>query len=308
MEPFDSNNTPVQQSDQQVPPHQYQNQQQQQIYDQIPRSTNPNAFTTSHMPQPQPSDFINPEASFNSSAASSFPGQGIQSSHVQSQVDQQSHQDQNLSNVNPPHQSADHPHASNSSTNQPKTQHEEHLSDFSDFSDNSGEHADENQQKQSVLRKRKRRESGDNLGPSNIHNQDEESKDYLNASSEQHHGHHHGHPDIEDDGIDLDNYDQSLKTAKFIMKNGCCRECMKAFSKTGKVCNLNLNYQHFTKVLLMLSSQTPEKSYSSSEWLQILRLQGMQSYRHSKRQATRNQEQIEKRREILQQEAKTPRL
>ena len=24
-------------------------------------------------------------------------------------------------------------------------------------------------------------------------------------------------------------------TEKFIMKNGCCRECMKAFSKTGKV-------------------------------------------------------------------------
>jgi hypothetical protein len=23
--------------------------------------------------------------------------------------------------------------------------------------------------------------------------------------------------------------------AKFIMKNGCCRDCMKAFSKTGKV-------------------------------------------------------------------------
>lgn len=26
-----------------------------------------------------------------------------------------------------------------------------------------------------------------------------------------------------------------LKNAKFIMKNGCCKECMKAFSKTGKV-------------------------------------------------------------------------
>lgn len=27
----------------------------------------------------------------------------------------------------------------------------------------------------------------------------------------------------------------NLKMAKFIMKNGCCRDCMKAFSKSGKV-------------------------------------------------------------------------
>jgi hypothetical protein len=27
---------------------------------------------------------------------------------------------------------------------------------------------------------------------------------------------------------------------EFIIKNGCCRECMKAFSKTGKVINLSI--------------------------------------------------------------------
>lgn len=55
-----------------------------------------------------------------------------------------------------------------------------------------------------------------------------------------HHHHHHGDaPEFEDDGVDLDSYDGSLKTAKFIMKNGCCRECMKAFSKTGKVSLIN---------------------------------------------------------------------
>lgn len=30
-------------------------------------------------------------------------------------------------------------------------------------------------------------------------------------------------------------YEGDLNRTKFIMKNGCCRECMKAFSKTGKV-------------------------------------------------------------------------
>ena len=38
------------------------------------------------------------------------------------------------------------------------------------------------------------------------------------------------------DGGELDDYEGSLKMTKFIMKNGCCRECMKAFSKTGKSC------------------------------------------------------------------------
>ena len=29
--------------------------------------------------------------------------------------------------------------------------------------------------------------------------------------------------------------EKDLRDTNFIMKNGCCRECMKAFSKTGKV-------------------------------------------------------------------------
>jgi hypothetical protein len=43
-----------------------------------------------------------------------------------------------------------------------------------------------------------------------------------------------GHHQIEHDD-DL-SYEGDLQKTKFIMKNGCCRECMKAFSKTGKSC------------------------------------------------------------------------
>ena len=60
-----------------------------------------------------------------------------------------------------------------------------------------------------------------------------------------HHSHHPQHnnsaanePDLHkhyNDEEDFDSY-EGLKAAKFIMKNGCCRECMKAFSKTGKSC------------------------------------------------------------------------
>lgn len=38
----------------------------------------------------------------------------------------------------------------------------------------------------------------------------------------------------DDDDLSYDG--DNLKLTKFIMKNGCCRECMKAFSKTGKSC------------------------------------------------------------------------
>jgi hypothetical protein len=38
-------------------------------------------------------------------------------------------------------------------------------------------------------------------------------------------------PHVDDDL----SYEKDLRDTKFIMKNGCCRECMKAFSKNGKV-------------------------------------------------------------------------
>ena len=38
-------------------------------------------------------------------------------------------------------------------------------------------------------------------------------------------------PHVDDDL----SYEKDLRDTKFIMKNGCCREFMKAFSKTGKV-------------------------------------------------------------------------
>ena len=43
-------------------------------------------------------------------------------------------------------------------------------------------------------------------------------------------------PHVDDDL----SYEKDLRDTKFIMKNGCCRECMKAFSKTGKVSHLVL--------------------------------------------------------------------
>ena len=35
-----------------------------------------------------------------------------------------------------------------------------------------------------------------------------------------------------------------MRTSTFIMKNGCCRECMKAFSKSGKV-SIKLDFDDF---------------------------------------------------------------
>lgn len=47
---------------------------------------------------------------------------------------------------------------------------------------------------------------------------------------------HGGEGDLIVEGEDdMDSYEGTLKMTKFIMKNGCCRDCMKAFSKTGKV-------------------------------------------------------------------------
>jgi len=42
-----------------------------------------------------------------------------------------------------------------------------------------------------------------------------------------------------DNNSDYESYNDNLSDnikMKFIMKNGCCRECMKAFSKSGKSC------------------------------------------------------------------------
>lgn len=69
------------------------------------------------------------------------------------------------------------------------------------------------------------------------------------------------------------------------MKNGCCRECMKAFSKTGKVILAPLIFiiNHLYLVLFMLSAETTEESYTAIEWVQVLRMQGMQPNRHKER-------------------------
>jgi hypothetical protein len=62
----------------------------------------------------------------------------------------------------------------------------------------------------------------------------EEFKD-LPGSAELHNAtpHHHQQNHQEEDDL---SYEGDLKLTKFIMKNGCCRECMKAFSKNGKSC------------------------------------------------------------------------
>ena len=59
--------------------------------------------------------------------------------------------------------------------------------------------------------------------------------------------------------------DSSLKNVKFIMKNGCCKECMKAFSKTGKVSEDLVNHANIE--LFMLSTKIVKKSNITSEWV-----------------------------------------
>jgi hypothetical protein len=46
------------------------------------------------------------------------------------------------------------------------------------------------------------------------------------------------------------------------LKNGCCKPCMKAFSKSGKVILLS--------ELLMPSTTPTKKIHSTTEWMQIL--------------------------------------
>jgi hypothetical protein len=90
----------------------------------------------------------------------------------------------------------------------PVANQEDHLSDFSDVSSlpNDGER---------VLAKRKTREGEEAKGQEiTSHLESEELLPHL------------------DDDL---SYEKDLRDTKFIMKNGCCRECMKAFSKTGKV-------------------------------------------------------------------------
>lgn len=85
-----------------------------------------------------------------------------------------------------------------------------HSDDFSDSSHSQGGKHD----KDDILGKRKERDE--------IASVTEEEK---------------GLPVHEGSVVDDDlSYDGDLKMTKFIMKNGCCRECMKAFSKTGKSC------------------------------------------------------------------------
>ena len=68
------------------------------------------------------------------------------------------------------------------------------------------------------------------------------------------------------DEEDGDLAEEMKLTEKFIMKNGCCRECMKAFSKTGKVSKILL-YKQISIELSLPSAQTPKKSNTSSQWL-----------------------------------------
>lgn len=100
---------------------------------------------------------------------------------------------------------ASEPHENPDSTN---ANQEDHLSDFSDVSS-------QNIDTGRVLAKRKSREGEEAKGQEiTSHLESEELLPHL------------------DDDL---SYEKDLRDTKFIMKNGCCRECMKAFSKTGKV-------------------------------------------------------------------------
>ena len=81
---------------------------------------------------------------------------------------------------------------------------------MSDFSDDSS-----TQYNEKVLAKRKTREGEEAKGQEvTSHLEPEELLPHL------------------DDDL---SYEKDLRDTKSRMKNGCCRECMKAFSKTGKV-------------------------------------------------------------------------
>ena len=49
-----------------------------------------------------------------------------------------------------------------------------------------------------------------------------------------------GEPVYDENAVDAgdSSLPEELKLDKFVMKNGCCRECMKAFSKSGKVSDI----------------------------------------------------------------------
>ena len=55
------------------------------------------------------------------------------------------------------------------------------------------------------------------------------------------------------------------KNEKFTLKNGCCRECMKAFSKSGKV-STQASLLIYLE-LPLLSPKTIEEGLTTCEWL-----------------------------------------
>lgn len=75
---------------------------------------------------------------------------------------------------------------------------------------------------------------------------------------------------------------RSNKNDDFMMKNGCCRECMKAFSKNGKVSAVR-------KILLwhlelsLLSAEVVKTINFALSRMQVLWLQWVQPYRYPER-------------------------
>ena len=74
-------------------------------------------------------------------------------------------------------------------------------------------------------------------------------------------------PEVDEEDADL--AEEMKLSEKFIMKNGCCRECMKAFSKTGKVSEkyTHISLTNINIELLMLSAQTAKKSNTTCQRL-----------------------------------------
>lgn len=120
----------------------------------------------------------------------------------------------------------------------------------------------------------------------------EESETSINLGAEE--VQYENHPHLQENVYDIEAVshlnachlieDINKKQQQII--NGCCRDCMKAFSKTGKV---SLTTKNNNLELSLPSTEDAAESYAASKRMQVLQLQRMQPDGHQARQAPGNQ-------------------